>query len=154
MTYDIEDLLSDIGEVLTENLNTKISELETIKNDGLVLKRIEPNAIFVQEMLKESNYNPFILYGITDVQTRSVLSSTVGIYTINVALALSDSKNDKDILKRMLRYSRALKETIEENFLLKNNAVQLEVQSLIPVEFQSQSTNYRVVGINITATLA
>jgi hypothetical protein len=157
MKYDIEDLLSDIEQVLSTHLTLKLSQIDAEKNDGIILRPVDSRAYFLQELnSRVANFNPFILYGVSNIEARPNLGGTAGVFTINASLVLADHGNDLSIVKRMLRYSRALKECVEENFLLMKNSVKLEVQSLVPVEFQklNSSENYRVVGIDITATLA
>jgi hypothetical protein len=134
-----------------------LTALDAEKADGIVMRPVDARAYFLQELnSRVANFNPFILYGITNIEARPHITGTAGIYTINVALIVADYGNDLNIVKKMMRYSRALKETIEENFYLKQNSVSLEVQSLIPDQFQklNSSENYRVVGVDILATLS
>jgi hypothetical protein len=155
--YDIESLLKDIEAVLSVNLNAKLTQIDTEKADGITLKPIDSRAYFLQELnSRVANYNPFILYGITNIEPRPQVGGTAAIFTVNVALVFADHGNDQHIVKKMLRYSRALKECIEEHFYLIKNSINLEVQSLVPGDFQRLNTseNYRVVGVDITATLS
>jgi hypothetical protein len=157
MKYDIESLLFDIESVLSSKLNAKLSQISADKSDGITLRPVDNRAYFLQELNSRSaNFNPFILYGVTSIESRPHLAGSAAILTVSVTLVLADHGNDTSIVKRMLRYSRALKETIQENFLLQKNSVNMEVHSLIPVEFQklNSSENYRAVGIDIVVTLA
>jgi hypothetical protein len=157
MKYDLENLLEDVETVLKTNLNNKITALNTEKSDTIVLRSVPAQAYFFETLdQRVANYNPFILYGIEEIETVSTLGDSAQQVTISVVLVLSDPQDKNPIPKRMLRYSRALKETIEENFALSSNAINLSVQSLVPVPFALQNNTqlFRAVGIKILATLA
>jgi hypothetical protein len=155
--YDLEQLLSDIQSLLSQSFNAKLTMIDAEKADGVILKPIDSRAYFIQELnSKSANFNPFVFIGVTNIESKPLLSGTAASYTINVGVVLADSGNDVSIVKRMFRYARAMKETIEENFFLEDSAISLEVEGLIPAQFQdlNSSQSYRVVGVDIVATLA
>lgn len=156
MVYDIENLLADIEATLKANLNTVIARIDAEKADSIVLKQIPSSAYFFETLdQRVANFNPFILYGIEGIDTITQRGSSAQKITISVIVVLHDPQDKNPIPKRMLRYSRALKETIEENYTLTSNGISLEIQSLVPVPFQllNSTLSYRAVGILITATL-
>jgi hypothetical protein len=72
MKYDLENLLDDIETVLKTNLNTKITQLNTEKSDAIVLRSVPSQAYFFETLdQRVANYNPFILYGIEEIETVS-----------------------------------------------------------------------------------
>lgn len=159
MAYDIENLLSDVKGILTSNFNTKLTAITSEKGDSITLTAIDSSSYFFQTMNdRTANFvGPFILYGIEDLKSiptpRSCASATEVLISILVIVA--DQGQDLNIMSRMLRYSRALKEVIEENFRIVECCNSLEVQSLVPVPFQDINTGepYRAVGILLKTVL-
>ncbi|HVH96868.1 MAG TPA: hypothetical protein VM682_07995 [Bacillus sp. (in: firmicutes)] len=152
--YDVEQFLVDLSTILATYLNAKLIEIDNDKNDGLSSKAIDSNAIFTLSLDQEVvNYDPFILIGL-DIQSISMPSASADKLSIPIMLVIEDS-GDSDIKKRILRYMRALKEVFEENFASLSIPSNLEIQSLIPVEFKkvNSSALCRVVGILLKATL-
>jgi hypothetical protein len=157
--YDLERLLADIEALMVANLNTKLAAINTEKNDAITLKEVSSDAYFFQGMnSKQANYNPFVIYSIEDIQSSAMEGLTIQSAVIQIALVLEDKGEDTgpNVMKRMLRYQRALEEIFEENFQLIENGVKLKVQSLMPGLFalEDSSEFYRVVGINLSASIA
>jgi hypothetical protein len=155
--YDLERFLEDIEAILVDQLNDKLVQIDTEKADDIILKPVDDGAYFLQELnSRVANYDPFVVYSIESMEPISTLGGTASKVTVSIVLIIADNGQDIAITKRILRYSRALKEVIEENFALDENGINLEVQSLVPVEFQRLNTseNYRAVGINVIGTLA
>ncbi len=63
MAYDLENLLDDVKGIMTTNLNTKISAINSEKGDSTTLLTVDNSAYFLQELDNTSvNYNPFVFY--------------------------------------------------------------------------------------------
>ncbi len=156
MTYDIEMLLSDIKSVLLANLNTKITALNSEKNDSISLTAIDSTAYALQSLNGANiNFDPFIFYAVQDVKSVGQAGATSMIVDVVVAVVKEDQGMDLDIANRMFRYGRALKEVFEENFDQNAGAVKLTIQSLVPVEFMlmNSSFNHRAIGVLIQAEI-
>ncbi len=154
--YDLERYVTDIESLLTTNLNTKITALNTEKADSIVLKGIDSNAYFLQSLNgKQANYNPFILYGVGEITSISQYGSSIQQVILSIIVVVQDMAEDVAIAKRMFRYQRALKEVIEENFQLVKSASKLEVHSLMPVVFTAFDTDaeYRAIGVEVKCLL-
>lgn len=154
--YDIEDLASDLEAVMKNFLNPKLASLDAEKADGMTLSPVDANAYFFASLDgKEASYNPFIVYGIDDIATDANGSATANTITFNLALVLTDEGLDLQIVNRMLRYQRALREIFEENWSQSRNGIKLKIQSLVPVYLKGLNATYpsRVVGLNVTAVL-
>jgi hypothetical protein len=155
--YDLEDLCADIATVLQTNLNSKLSEIDSEKNDGIVLKQVTGDAYFFQELNnKVANFDPFVLYGVESVQTLSQEGAAAQVATISVVIVVSDPGLDPELPKRMIRYARALHEIFEENYSLLRLSSKLIIQNLMPVSFNllNSSQSYRAAGVNLIAGLA
>lgn len=156
--YGIEELLDDVATLLTTYLNTKITEINTEKsNDAYSIEAIDSGAYFLQTMdEKAANYKNFVLYGVSDIETVANGPSTSQNITVEVTIVMHDPRENVNVAKRCYRYSRALREVIQDNWHLATNAVKIEVESLVPAEFElwDNSSAYRAIGIQIKANIA
>ena len=156
MKFDEELILSNLETILKANLNTKIGTINTEKGDSITLATINDNAYIMDVDDKEVNYNPYIIYMIADQTSESNGPVTSENLIINIALINSDNGMDKSIVKRMLRYRRALREVIEDNFRNINQCGEVTIESLPVLSFQKGSSSImsKVVGINIITSFA
>lgn len=156
MKFDLEILLSDIKALMISKLNTKISSINTEKNDSIILKTVSDSAYFLDMDDQAANYDPVILYSITDIQSQGIGPRTSKSVTINIALILSDDGIVPFIVNRMLRYGRCLSEIFEENWKYSRAVSDFKVQALPVLSFQKSdsSENYKVVGIDLITSYA
>ena len=154
--YDLDNLITDIGENITDNLNNKITAINTEKGDSL-LTQVDDEAVFKQTLrLQTVAYSPYIFYGITSIDTIETGGPMAAMeVSVDVGIVLRDEGADTTIISKMFRYHRALKEIFEDNWILNENAIKMSVSNLAPVEFTrlGDETNYRVIGVQIKATL-
>jgi hypothetical protein len=155
--YDLESLLADIKALMLANLNNKITEINTEKNDSIVLAPVDADAYFLQQMNgRQMNWPVGIVYGVDDIQSgnRGPLSNSK--FQLSAIIIVTDTGEDIEIGTRMFRYSRALEEIFRENWTKGNNAVKLEISSLVPIPLTNlnSSEQYRAVGLQIDASLA
>lgn len=156
-TKDIEDVLDDIETFLKANLNTKIGEVNTEKGDGITLLTIDSGAYFLQSMANTvANFNPFVFYGISETRSEGIGPGTAKFYFVDVIIVVTDSGNDPDIGRKVLRYNKALVELFENNYARVSGSDRLEVQSLEPVVFQLINSEdvYRAAGVRLEVVLA
>ena len=156
MTYDIESLCDDIKTILTTNLNTKLTAINNEKADSITLATIDASAYAFQSMNGATmNFDPFIFYGVQDIQGEGGYGQTPMQVEVAVILCLSDQGQDIDITKRVLRYGRALKEVFEEHFGDTENSAKLSVQSQVPIDIKllNSSNPHRAIGVTLRADL-
>ena len=154
--YDEERLLTDIENLFKNNFATKIAAINSEKSDSITLVTVDStNGYFADMNDKSANYNPIILTAITDQTSESNGAATLRTITVNVALILSDDIGDANILKRMLRYGRAMREIVEDKFFNLRSVDIFKIESLPVLSFQKsgQSEVYKVVGINIITSI-
>lgn len=155
--YDIEQLLTDIKTILVDNLNVKITAINTEKNDSITLDSIESSAYFMQGMDgPQTNFDPFVYIGVTDIKgEEGLMSYTATLLDIAVAIIVADEGQDVEMWKRMFRYQRALREVFEENFDFKAGTVKLSVRSQVPIEIQllNNSYSHKAIGVTLGADL-
>lgn len=153
--YDVEMFLDDVAQHMKDKLPAKLESISNEKADGLVLDPIVDEAIFLQTMDSEiANYDPFIVYGIDDVNLVSVGPVSSKEYRISILVVKSDNGLDTNITKRMLRYLRALEEIFQESFADIGNTVKLKLNSY-PIEFRrlNETNQYRVTGVSLDIEL-
>jgi hypothetical protein len=154
--YDIESLCDDIKAILVANLTAKIMALNTEKADTVTLADVSAEAYIFQSMNGVTvNYNPFIFYGVQEIDGEGGQSYTPSRVDVSVILVLEDSGEDIDIGRRMLRYGRALKEVFEEHFQDTSHGVKLTVQSQVPIEItlMNSSERHRAIGVLVRADM-
>jgi hypothetical protein len=156
MAYDLELLMDDVKSILTSNLNTKISAINTEKSDSTTLLTVDNDAYFLQDLDHRSvNYNPFVFYSCEDIEGTGFGPNTPQEFLINIILVLADQSGYTDLATRMFRYSRALKEIFEENFTIKRNAnfISINVLAPIPLTTLNEAREFRAVGIQIRSSI-
>lgn len=157
MTYDIEQFFDDLKSFLQSNINTKIAEINTEKADDVSMGTIATDAYVFQSMDSEvANYNPYIFYGLSETSTNAIRGASAVQYTASVVVVLTQTIDDDNDRKRLLRYSRVLKELFESNWSKIGTGITLEVDSLEPIAFQlvNASHPFRAVGVDLRFTLA
>ncbi len=160
MTFDAEDLLDSVLSIMTDGLNTKIAAVEaekTTKGKPIGLTAVDSNAYYRQTWNdKILQYTPAIFYGIENTASTSVAGVTATQYFIFAEVVISDSGNDDQVVNRILRYTRALKELFEEQFGKVAEAGKIKIETVRPVSFKLEEDNsneVKVGGISITLTL-
>lgn len=155
MKHDFEEILENIKTIMTDDFNTKLSSITTEKGDALVLPEVVTNAYFLQG-LDESivNFDPFIVYGIVDIETTSLGHTSAEKILISAVIVLADNGRD-EINKIMFRYSRALKEIFEEGWQIVASSTRINVTrtTVVPFESNDSSITYKATGIEIEVTL-
>ena len=157
MKIDLEYYLARIKELLQDKLPSKLTEIDSEKNDGLVLPQIENDAYFFQGYHERMvNYSDFIIYGIDEIQSNSVNAMNNKTYTFFVEIAFTDRGENDVNLKKMMRYGRALEEIFLENYAKILGNTRFNIQLLEPITFESKESGVFLnsIGVKVTATLA
>lgn len=155
--YDVEKFCADLKAVVVGNINTKLLAIDAEKNDGIVLKPIDADAYFFQELNgKVANYDPYLLYSIEDMGSSGHGPMTSQAPVIHFIIVLADTGQDVNgIAARMLRYQRALKEVFEEHWSENGNAIKIEISSMVPVQFtlMNSANPFRAIGVAVTGQI-
>jgi len=155
--YGLEELLNDLETIIKANLNTKIASINTEYDDDYNLETVRDEAYFLQTLDQQfSNYPTSILYGVTNIDSISNAGNSVDTFTIEINIVITDTGQNVNIAKKLYRYSRVLKEIIEEKWASANNGIKLNIKSLIPIYFEdaNNSSFYRAIGIELVASIA
>ncbi len=153
--YDVENLLDGVVNIIKANLNTKITALNTEKNDGIQLMPVEDAAYFFMGLNERvANFNPFIIYGVESLATLPIEQGSALDIGVSVVVVVVD-QGKPEINRLMLRYSRALKEVIEENNQKAGRSIKLTVEQFMPISFEllDSDAKYKAIGITINGTI-
>lgn len=153
--YDLENFFDDMETFIKANLNTKIAELDAEKDDDITLKQIKTGAYFIQSLDERSvSFDPYCIFGIVNLEPIPTDGWTADGVTMQVVIVVADPGTG-DILKRVLRYQRALREIFEQNWEKFNKRLKLNVSKTIPVELTQVNTGnrYQAIGVNIETCL-
>lgn len=164
--YDTERLLSDLENVLKTKLNTKIAAI-TAEKDALGvtldLPTVDVNeGIFFQTWDdKILNSSPGILYGLRDsVADGSPYSATAEKLTLFVEVYFTNPMNEADDgsgVRRILRYMRAIKEIVQENFDSNEILSKIKIKTITPLSFRldnDSSDEIKVGGVELETSIA
>ena len=152
---DLEIVLDSIKTIMVDNFNNKLAEITAEKNDGLVLPEMVDAAYILQTLDERiTNYSPFIVYGIIDIENIPNGPQVAEKLIIEVVIVLDD--NGREEINRVLyRYLRSLREIFEEGWQIVNQSVRISVTSSTIVPFQNldSSAIYKAVGVQLEITL-
>ena len=156
--FDLESLLGEVETILKADLNTKIAAINSEKNDNIDMETISNDAYFLQSLSEKSiNYDPFILYGVSQFENDDPgnFGFTSTKVLIEIVLVKADEGQDLQIIKKMLRFQRALREVIEDNFDSISHKVKMQVQSQVPIDLNllNSSHSHKAIGITIKCDL-
>lgn len=152
MNYDIDSWIADFDAFLKANLNSKITALNSEKGDAPQLLTLDSNAFFFQTMNDAvANFDPFVFYGISDVESVATGPGIIERYLIDLIVVVVDTAQDLLIGKRLLRYNRAFKELLTSNYDKIGDGKKIKVTSLVPVSFKlaNSSNEYRAIGVTL-----
>lgn len=156
MKADFETICDEIKSILSSGLNTRLGVIDSEKDDGIELKEINSNAYFFQDLNGVTiNYNPFLFYGLINVEGEGDLGHTPAKLEIFVAVAIEDRGEDISVSRRLFRYQRAVRELLEEGFDSLPSGAKMSVQSQVPVELRLMNTSFahRAIGVIVTVDL-
>ena len=133
------------------NINTKITEINSEKADSITLNSIDSNAIvLLGRKFDESllNYDPVLIMKDVDSEPISVQGATSYISTVQIDIVIHGDANgnEQDELRILYRYRRALSEVAEEN-ARKVGFTDLAINE-IPPEFFDLGNQGGLVGVS------
>lgn len=152
---DIEVIEAKFLQIVQDNLPAKLTEINTEKGDSLLTNISNSNYLndFYQSELTPSL---FIHYGISDPETISVGSDFAINWTVYFDVYLNDQNNLSTVRKRIIRYTRALYEVIQENYSVLSRYCSIpEIANVEPQDVQDivNDTPYKTGGIKIKVSI-
>lgn len=151
--YDIESFINEMVSIVQAGLPAKITSINTEKSDSNSITQID-NANYYQDISDQIiNVNPFIYYTMVDIQS----TSNGAVTMLNITLAMSvvfDNTNSTGTMQKVLRYSRALREVIQEAFKQQASNSRLEISEFVPTDMEINSgSDFKIGGIHINSSI-
>ena len=164
--YDLENLVADVQALLAASLVAKVTAIEAEQvAAGLPAAWPSPEAPAIDA-------DAYYSFGWTDES----LNKSVGVavflaeqtsegqgpftllrYVLDIGVYMSGTNNDPLADRKLLRYSKALKELLEEKWTKINNAASKEkVETVGPIDFKfnvDSSDNCKIAGVTLSCTL-
>ena len=147
---DVEQILYGMDTALKSRLSGEIALINAEKADGIVLLDVDDAAIFVQQLNDETiNYDPYIIHGISNETISTAGRSSASTLGLFIVVAIS-SQNVDNISKRLLRYSRAIKQVVLKEF----DTFKPDLLATGPITFQDSNTGnfHKGVGLEFSIT--
>lgn len=156
---DIEAVLQGVATFLTGNLNSQISTLNAEKNDGITLKPVPVTSYHFQYPGDRTDLgDPFLIYEEAEdpvIQNQGGLFATV--HYVGIHIVLADNGTDPNIVTKLFRYRRVLKDLVIANWatIIGSNKFSVKCYSPSP-PFKDQNSAFvgRVVGIVLSVPIA
>ena len=156
--FDIECLLKTIKNTMAANLNNEILLIDTEKGD-YILDAIPDEAWYFQQLGEEIfSYPVFVVwgtYGNPDLSDSTYGNSIkkIEIY-FEVVLIDDGSENSENIHYKLLRYTRALEQSINKNFSKAVSGLKFKIKDLTPTQFDVNNKMLRSAGITVEAAIS
>lgn len=155
--YDVESFCDDLKTFVQSNLNTKITAINAEKADSITLSSVASDAYMFQTTSDEvANFNPFVFYGVANfIEDNNIPGNSDVAFNAQVLIILTDEGNDLNIVKRLLRYHRCLKEIFDEGFQRVSKLGNIKISSIGPdfVPLIGRAGVDRFVGLNLEVHL-
>ena len=152
--YDIETYIAETLAMVQANLPAKIIEINAEKSDGTEIKQVPDADYFNSTSAQIFNSDPFIYYGLTDIEAEPAGSKTIITITMNFEVVFNNS-NSGNTLEKVLRYSRSLREVFQENFMGSSKHSGYKVTELPPANAPlNQGSDFKIGGVSIVSTIA
>lgn len=158
--FDIEDLITAVEKLLRQNLNARINAIEAEKagqGKAIGLPVVRQESYFEQTFSNEiMNSAPAIFYGLADNVPDGLGPTTAQVVQIFIEIVTVDSGQDAFGIKRVHRYSRAIREVLQDNYDQISQAGRIKVKTVEPRSFklsEDSSDNIKVGGVLITAAI-
>jgi len=157
MKYDAEKLLDDLKTICQASLNTRLAAIDAEKGDGST-PQLDNEAYFFQDMLHERApaYDVLMLYGLQDPTTEAMYGATAENHEIYFIVVVKETAELDAVQRRMMRYTRALKEVFERDFSNIRCPCKLLVSGLAPTRIKPEGVSgaWLTAGVKINTTLA
>lgn len=154
--FDIESFRDYFLQLFLDNLDAKITQINTEKSDDITLESFEL-AQYVNDMNdKVMNYDSFILYGLLDITSILNAGAPAGLdVTMSFEIAFTNLNDSLLAETRIMRYTRALSEVVEENSSNNSQIGSIEVSQYAPITLalNKNSPVMKVGGISIKGTI-
>lgn len=158
MAFDTEQVLKNCFLKVKEKLNAEIAAINTEKGD-FEIAPINDAAYYFAQIPKAFNYNPFVVYGFDNPPAIDAAQADNHIKPITmyfeIVLVDGGSKEDQNIIYKLLRYSRALENVFNKNHSkIMEGFGNIQITGLVPTTlFSMEGKTVRSAGVSVTARI-
>ena len=154
--FDVESLLKEALALIQAGLPAKITAVNAEKSgdaEPITLEAIPNAQYFVDSGAQVFNHNEFIYYGITDLSTTANGQKTAIEVTMQFEVVFNNANTGKT-LEKVLRYSRCLREVVQDDYRGSKKHTGFLVSELVPANAPlNEGSDYKIGGIEIIATI-
>jgi hypothetical protein len=161
--YDIEVFRNSVIKLIQNELNIEITKINLEKDDDFSILDIAPENYYNDISDQVLNVSPFIYYGFVSLDSSTTGTKTQTTITMFISVVFDNSNtyyaNDygtygSETETKVLRYTRALKEVIQNNYKKFAWASPLSVTEFTPQDFElNKGSDFKVGGIHVTGTI-
>jgi hypothetical protein len=160
--YDVESLVQDIETLLKAKLNAAVAAVEAEQiAAGLPasdLLPVDQDGYFQFDWTSDSlNKKVGVGIFVADQQTDGQGAYSSQRFVIDVGVYLSGTNNDRTATRKLIRYSKALRNVFEDRWTYMNSGFTKEkVETVGPVDFKlnvDSSDDCKIAGVTIACTL-
>ena len=154
--FDVESFMNHFLKVFQDNLTSKISEINTEKADDIVLKDIPAKQYIMDANAQTINFDELIYYGFPSITaTDSHAGGISEEITMSFEVVFPSPEGGQIDNKKIMRYTRALKEIAFENARKEARISDLTIDTFSPVVIESNliSPLIRIGGITLTGII-
>ncbi len=154
MINDEESLLKSIHTHVKENLNAKISAINTEKDDDYRISEItsdDRHYVFMGELQDIPNHE-FVAFSIDgEVEVQGRFGDKISIPNIMIEIVMANQKKEGTYYKS-LRYMRALYQTILEYSVIETDDIQ--ITKFIPMIVSNRGRELVVSGVSLSVAIS
>lgn len=154
--FDVESFADHFIALFQSKLSAKISAINTEKNDGIVIADITSAQYFSDMNEQINNYDEIIYYGFPSiVATASHAGGVSEEISMSFEVLIPCPEGGLIDNKKIMRYTRALKEVALENARANASISDLKIETFSPVVLQSNQNSplMKAGGIMITGVI-
>ena len=154
---DIEKVEQVILGIVQSKLAAKVAEINTDKGGDALLVDIETKNYLSDLYQEELTPSLFILYGIKEPELQSPGCDSAETWVIFYYIFIQDKNNLGTLRSKIFRYTRALKEIINENCRkIARHCSNPQISTLTPQDLEpiNNDTPFKMGGIEFKITLS
>ena len=150
--FDVELFRDYILQIVVDNIDAKIDEINTEKNDSIILTKPD-SAHFIHTLNDQAlAFDPFIHYGLSAINTEAQGGSVKWVPQMFISFYFIDRGQGDIAESKVLRYTRAITEILADKATANSLISTLEILPLPPaiVTLADQDgSNYKVGAVEI-----
>lgn len=154
--FDVESFYNHCADLFKNNIDAKVTEINNEKADSITIEAPSADQIITDFHEQILNFDFFTYYTLLEATSVDQAGSSVA-YEVSMLfyVCFLDPEDGTDIIKKALRYTRALAEIFQEGNFDESRLSGLEIIQHFPqsAQFQNGSDWYKIGGVEIKGTV-